>query len=73
MVKKAESYENMMKSLEKILSDMEKPEATLESNMKNYEDGVILCNKMYKILSEAENKIKMITENGEVNFNQEKE
>ena len=73
MVKKAETYESMMKDLEKILGDMEKPETTLQDNLKNYENGVMLCNKMNKILNEAENKIKLITENGEVDFNQEEE
>lgn len=73
MVKKAETYESMMKDLEKILGDMEKPETTLQDNLKNYEDGVLLCNKMNKILNEAENKIKLITENGEVDFDQKEE
>lgn len=73
MVKKAETYETMMKDLEKILGDMEKPETTLQDNLKNYENGVLLCNKMNKILNEAENKIKLITENGEVDFDQKEE
>lgn len=73
MVKKIETYENMVKSLEETIEKMENPEATLLENMKNYENGVILCNKLYKILNEAENKIKLITEDGEINFNSEEE
>ena len=50
---------------------MENDELSLEEAMKNYEDGIKLSNKLYKILNEAEGKIKLLTENGEIDFNDE--
>lgn len=47
---------------------MENEELPLEEAMKNYEDGVKLCDKLYKILNKAEGKIKLLTENGEEEF-----
>ncbi|PJI09940.1 MULTISPECIES: exodeoxyribonuclease VII small subunit [Clostridium] len=66
---KKESYETMMKELENIVSSMENEELTLDDTMKNYEDGVKLCNKLYKILNKAEGKIKILTQEGEEDFN----
>lgn len=68
MPSKKESYESMIKELEKIVSSMENEELPLEEAMKNYEDGVKLCDKLYKILNKAEGKIKLLTENGEEEF-----
>lgn len=64
MVKKAETFEEMFKRLEKISKDMEDNELSLDENMKNYEEGIKLCNKLYKILNEAEGKVKIISEKG---------
>lgn len=47
---------------------MDKEELSLEASMKNYEEGIALCNKLYKILNEAEGKIKILTENIERDF-----
>ena len=66
---KKESYETMIGELEKIVDSMENEELTLEDTMKNYEDGVKLCNKQYKILNKAEGKIKILTQEGEEDFN----
>lgn len=66
---KKESYETMIEELEKIVDSMENEELTLEDTMKNYEDGVKLCNKLYKILNKAEGKIKILTQEGEEDFN----
>lgn len=66
---KKESYETMIGELEKIVDSMENEELTLEDTMKNYEDGVKLCNKLYKILNKAEGKIKILTQEGEEDFN----
>ena len=64
MVKKAETFEQMFERLEKISKDMEDNELSLDENMKNYEEGIKLCNKLYKILNEAEGKVKIISEKG---------
>jgi exodeoxyribonuclease VII small subunit len=62
MAAKKENYETMLKALNSIVSDMENKELTLDETMKNYEDGVSLCNKLYKYLNEAEGKIKILEE-----------
>lgn len=64
MAKKAETFEQMFEILEKITKDMEDCELSLDENMKNYEEGIKLCNKLYKILNEAEGKVKIISEAG---------
>lgn len=71
MAKKVESYEEMMKRLESIVNNMESSELTLSESMKNYEEGIKLCNLLYRTLNEAEGKIKILTEQGEKNFVEE--
>lgn len=73
MPAKKETYEGMLSKLEKIISDMENGNLTLEKTLKNYEDGMTLYNKLYKTLNEAEGKIKIVTENGEEDFLKESE
>jgi exodeoxyribonuclease VII small subunit len=70
MPKKNDNYEEMMTKLESIVDYMENGQLALEDSMKNYEDGIKLCNKLYKILNEAEGKIKILTEQGEADFMQ---
>lgn len=73
MPAKKENYENMLTKLEKIISDMEDGNLTLEKTLKNYEEGMTLYNKLYKMLNDAEGKIKVVTENGEEDFLKESE
>ncbi|MCH5138792.1 exodeoxyribonuclease VII small subunit [Clostridiaceae bacterium UIB06] len=68
MPRKSESYENMMEKLEEIVNIMDSRELSLEESMKKYEEGIKLCNKLYKTLNEAEGKIKLLTEDGEKDF-----
>jgi exodeoxyribonuclease VII small subunit len=70
MPKKSETYEEMMMKLETLVESMESGELSLEQSMKNYEEGIKICNKLYKILNEAEGKIKILTEQGEEDFEQ---
>ncbi len=72
MPKKVESYEEMMKRLESIVNKMDGSELSLSESMKNYEEGIKLCNSLYKTLNEAEEKIKILTDQGEQNFTSEK-
>ena len=60
MAKKDNSYEDMLGSLQHIVSDLENGELTLEESIKNYEDGVKLLNKLYKKLNTLEGKIKIV-------------
>ncbi|EDS77948.1 exodeoxyribonuclease VII small subunit [Clostridium novyi A str. 4552] len=68
MARKKESYESLMIKLQDIIEEMESEEVSLEGSMKNYEEGIKLCNKMYKILNEAEAKIKVLDGNEEKEF-----
>ncbi|KZL94223.1 exodeoxyribonuclease VII small subunit [Clostridium magnum] len=71
MPRKSESYENMMEKLEEIVNIMDNRELSLEESMKKYEEGIKLCNKLYKTLNEAEGKIKLLTDDGEKDFHAE--
>lgn len=68
MGRKAESYEVLMTKLEEILSNMDNGQISLEDSMKKYEEGIKICNKLYKILNDSENKIKILMNEGEENF-----
>lgn len=68
MGRKTESYEGLMTKLEEILSNMDSGEISLEDSMKKYEEGIKICNKLYKILNDSENKIKILMNEGEENF-----
>jgi len=68
MAKKKETYENMMLRLEEIVGIMDGNEVTLEGTMVNYEEGIKICNSLYKILNDTEGKIKILTDEGERDF-----
>lgn len=46
--KKNESFEIMIKKLEDIVEVMNKGQLNLEDSIKNYEEGIKLCNKLLK-------------------------
>ncbi len=71
MPRKSESYETMMEKLEDIVNTMDSKELSLDESLKKYEEGIKLCNKLYKVLNEAEGKIKLLTESGEKDFQEE--
>jgi exodeoxyribonuclease VII small subunit len=68
MAKKKESYENMMERLEEIVDMMDRNEITLEETMASYEEGIKICNSLYKVLNDTEGKIKILTAEGEKEF-----
>ncbi|HBC95689.1 MAG TPA: exodeoxyribonuclease VII small subunit [Clostridium sp.] len=72
MPRRKESYESVMSELEKIVNSMDAGGLSLEESLKNYEDGIKLCGKLYKMLNRAEGRIKILTEEGEKDF-QEKD
>lgn len=51
--------------LETIVSRLEKEKLTLEESLTLYEEGVAKTRLLQKYLDEAEQKIKILTENGE--------
>ena len=55
------SFENDLKSLQKILEDIEKDDLSLEMMIKKYQEGDEISKKCQKTLQEAEQKIKEIT------------
>ncbi|SKA76773.1 Exodeoxyribonuclease VII small subunit [Clostridium sp. USBA 49] len=68
MAKKNESFEIMIKKLEDIVEVMNKGQLNLEDSIKNYEEGIKLCNKLFKTLNEYEGKIKILSEGKEKDF-----
>tara|TARA_Y100000817_G_C16754742_1_gene498782 strand:- start:39 stop:239 length:201 start_codon:yes stop_codon:yes gene_type:complete len=54
------SFENDLKSLQKILEDIEKDDLSLEIMIKKYQEGVELSKKCQKTLQDAEQRIKEI-------------
>ncbi|EJO5346992.1 exodeoxyribonuclease VII small subunit [Clostridium botulinum] len=68
MGRKKESFETMLSKLENIVDSMDNGEITLEDSMKSYEEGIKLCNKLYKSLQDAEGKIKVLENNKEEEF-----
>jgi exodeoxyribonuclease VII small subunit len=71
MVKKKESYEDLMTRLEEIIQRMEIGDLSLDESIKYYEDGMKSCNRLYKMLNEAEGKIKMLNNGSEIDFENE--
>lgn len=71
MVKKKESYEDLTAKLEDIIDRMEKGELSLDESIKYYEDGIKTCNVLYKLLNEAEGRIKLLNNGAEVDFEDE--
>lgn len=68
MGRKKRILENMIEKLETIVDSMDNGEITLEDSMKSYEEGIKLCNKLYKVLKDTEGKIKILEDNKEENF-----
>jgi exodeoxyribonuclease VII small subunit len=55
------SFESDLKSLQKILEDIEKDNLSLEMMIEKYREGVEISKRCQKTLQEAEQKIKEIT------------
>lgn len=71
MAKKKETYESKITKLEEILLEMENREVTLDDAITKYEEGMRLYSDLYKTLQEAEGKIKLLTDKGEEDFEEE--
>ncbi|GAA0124730.1 exodeoxyribonuclease VII small subunit [Clostridium sp. ATCC 25772] len=69
MARKKESYEEKFSKLTDIVDVMENSQLTLEESMKKYEEGIKLCNDLYKILNDYEGKIKILSGDNEEEFN----
>jgi exodeoxyribonuclease VII small subunit len=68
MAKKSDTYESQLELLEKIVAKMDSGEVSLADSMKDYEEGIKLCNILYKTLNDAEGKIRIISGESEEEF-----
>lgn len=59
MAKEAK-FEDMMKELEKIVSELESGKMPLEDSLKKYEEGVMLIRLCRKRLDETKRKVEML-------------
>ena len=67
MVKEEKQFEEYIAELEKIVSDLENGNMSLDKSIKNFEKGMEVSKKCSEILQNAEGKItKLIKENGEL-------
>lgn len=62
------SFENNITELESIISMLESGDAPLDKCIEMFEKGVNLSGECLKLLNEAEQKITLLTENGEREF-----
>ena len=60
------NFENSIKELEKIVKTLEEGEPSLDESLKKFEKGISLIKVCQKELESAENKIKELTEDGEI-------
>ena len=54
-------FEEALKKLEKIVSDLESGKLPLEESLKKYEEGVRLVSSCSKILETAQKKVEVLT------------
>lgn len=67
------SLENHLNGLEKIVSELENGELSLEESLKKFEEGVKLTKNCQQIIDDAEKRIKIITKEGLKDFNDDLE
>ena len=60
----AASFESMMKRLEELVREMERPDLSLEQSIQSFEEGIRLVKQCTEVLGEAEKKIQRLTEEG---------
>lgn len=59
------SFESSVKELEKIVSELERGELPLESQLKTFERGVGLARESLKKLEEIEKRVELLTKNAD--------
>lgn len=64
-------YEKTLEELDGILKDMESPDIKLEDMMTKYKRAVTLYKELEEYLKEYKKEIKLITDKGLVDFNEE--
>lgn len=59
--KKAKSFEQSLKDLETIVSDLEKGELPLEESIQKYQSGIERLKECHEILGKAQKRIEILT------------
>lgn len=60
------TFEEALKKLAAIIEKMEKDEPSLEESLRHFEEGMKLARHCRKLLTDAEQKVEMILQNGEL-------
>ncbi len=60
--KKNESFEKTLTKLEEIVSKLERGELPLDKSLETFESGIEMYNSCKEFLSQAESKIKVLTD-----------
>lgn len=60
------SLDQAVKALEKLVNDMEQGEQPLETSLASYEQGIQLIRQCQQSLTEAEQKVQLLSESGEL-------
>lgn len=58
---KAPPFEKSIAELDKIVKQLEKGELSLDESLKQYEKAMILARKCQQVLTEAEQKVQMLS------------
>ena len=66
-MKKAQNFETKLTELEKIVSELEQGDLSLEDSVKKFEEGMKISKECNSLLEDAEKRITIILEkNGEI-------
>jgi len=65
-MKNSKSYEESVKRLQQIVSELEKPDISLEQSMKLFEEGVVLVKECGEVLDTAQQKVEQLS--GSIKF-----
>jgi exodeoxyribonuclease VII small subunit len=64
MAKKKQTFENSLKKLEEIVTELEEGELSLEESLQLFEDGVKLSRECQARLDQAERRIEVLLKDG---------
>lgn len=65
------NFEEMIEKLEEISKLLEAGDLTLEESVKKFEEGIEISKRCYKVLDDAEKKIKILIKDSDENIKEE--
>jgi len=68
MVKKKLTYKELTEKLDDIIENLETGELSVEESMEKYEEGVKITKELLAILNKAEEKVKIMRDQDEMEF-----